>query len=109
MGKRKLAQTVFILKMTHNEELLSDSENDDDKLELEFSDSEDEREKQDRIAKEALKSYAGAFKEEEHPEDYKLVMRKDIVESELADVDERQIAQYETVEEIEIREKREKQ
>ena len=58
-----------------------------------------------RFAKEALKSYAKTFTEQEHPKDYKLVMRKDVVEEELAgDNDE----QFETIEDIELRDKREK-
>merc|ERR1739844_450059 len=73
--------------------------------ELEFSDSEDEKDKGERLAKEALKSYAKAFTKEDHPEDYKLIMRKDTVEAELADEGE---TNYETIEDIELRDKREK-
>jgi len=73
--------------------------------ELEFSDSEDEKDKGERLAKEALKSYAKAFTKEEHPEDYKLVMRKDVVEAELEDAGD---PNYETLELIELRDKREK-
>ena len=73
----------------------------------------------DRLATEALKSYAEKFEPEEHPEDYKLVrsiivvlssivlqvMRADVVEAELADEDE---SKYETLEDIELRKKNEK-
>merc|ERR1711862_990550 len=72
---------------------------------LKYSDSEEESEKQERLAREALKSYAGAFKKDEAPEDYHLVMRKDVVEKELADTED---TNYETAEDIEIREKRER-
>lgn len=101
--KWKLSQTVFIKDDSDNEQLTDEDENEE--AELKYSDSEDEKEKQDRLAREALKSYAGAFEKEEAPKDYKLVMRKDIVEHELADTDDHR---YETVEDIEIREKREK-
>ena len=73
----------------------------------------------DRLATEALKSYAEKFEPEQHPEDYKLVrsiifvlssivlqvMRADVVEAELADEDE---SKYETLEDIELRKKNEK-
>merc|ERR1712083_423014 len=81
--KRKRQQTVFIKDDSDNEQLSSDEG--DEMEELEFSDSEDEKDKGERLAKEALKSYAKAFTKEDHPEDYKLVMRKDTVEAELAD------------------------
>merc|ERR1719470_779714 len=101
--KRKQKETVYIKDDSDNEQL-SDDEGEDIE-ELEFSDSEDEKEKGERLAKEALKSYAKAFTKEEHPEDYKLVMRKDTVEAELADDGD---ANYETIEDIEFRDKREK-
>merc|ERR1712066_1061133 len=101
--KWKLSQTVFIKDDSDNEQLTDDNESEGD--DLKYSDSEDEKEKQDRLAREALKSYAGAFEKEEAPIDYKLVMRKDVVEHELADTDD---YKYETVEDIEFREKREK-
>jgi len=101
--KRKQQQTVFIKDDSDNEQLSSDEG--DEMEELEFSDSEDEKDKGERLAKEALKSYAKAFTKEDHPEDYKLVMRKDTVEAELADEGE---TNYETIEDIELRDKREK-
>lgn len=101
--KRKQQQTIFIKDDSDNEQLSSDEG--DDGVELEFSDSEDEKDKGERLAKEALKSYAKAFTKEEHPEDYKLVMRKDTVEAELADEGANN---YETIEDIEFRDKREK-
>merc|ERR1712130_663418 len=101
--KRKQQQTIFIKDDSDNEQLSSDEG--DDGVELEFSDSEDEKDKGERLAKEALKSYAKAFTKEEHPEDYKLVMRKDTVEAELADEG---LNNYETIEDIEFRDKREK-
>ena len=101
--KWKLSQTVFIKDDSDNEQLTEDSDQSEE--DLHYSDSEDEKEKQDRLAREALKSYAGAFEKEPAPEDYKLVMRKDVVEEELADTDSQK---YETVEDIEFREKRAK-
>merc|ERR1711942_116146 len=95
--KRKQQQTIFIKDDSDNEQLSSDEG--DDGVELEFSDSEDEKDKGERLAKEALKSYAKAFTKEEHPEEYKLVMRKDTVEAELADEGE---TNYETIEDIEL-------
>ena len=102
--KWKLSQTVYIKDDSDNEQL-TDEDNDDDEEELKYSDSENEEEKQERLAREALKSYAGAFKKDDDPEDYQLVMRKDVVEKELADTDD---SKYETAEDIEFREKREK-
>merc|ERR1712227_888212 len=84
-------------------EQLTDDDNDNEE-DLKYSDSEDETEKQERLAREALKSYAGAYKKDEAPEDYQLVMRKDVVEKELADTED---TNYETAEDIEFREKRE--
>merc|ERR1711892_90589 len=101
--KRKQIETVFIKDDSDNEQLSGDDGEEMD--DLEFSDSEDEKDKGERLAKEALKSYAKAFTKEEHPEDYKLVMRKDTVEAELADAGD---ANYETIEDIELRDKREK-
>ena len=101
--KWKLSQTVFIKDDSDNEQLTDDEDHSEE--DLQYSDSEDEKEKQDRFAREALKSYAGAFEKEQAPEDYKLVMRKDVVEEELADTDSQK---YETVEDIEFREKRAK-
>jgi len=100
--KRKQQDTVFIKDDSDNEQLSCE---DEDMEDLEFSDSEDEKDKGERLAKEALKSYAKAFTKEEHPEDYKLVMRKDTVEAELADEGD---TNYETIEDIELRDKREK-
>merc|ERR1711971_245778 len=79
--KWKLSQTVFIKDDSDNEQLTDDEDHSEE--DLQYSDSEDEKEKQDRLAREALKSYAGAFEKEQAPEDYKLVMRKDVVEEEL--------------------------
>merc|ERR1712096_3528 len=101
--KRKQKETVFIKDDSDNEQL--SGEEGEDLEELEFSDSEDEKEKGERLAKEALKSYAKAFTKEEHPKDYHLVMRKDVVEAELEDAGD---PDYETIEEIELRDKREK-
>ena len=101
--KWKLSQTVFIKDDSDNEQLTDDE--DQSEVDLKYSDSEDENEKQDRLAREALKSYAGAFEKEQAPEDYRLVMRRDVVEEELADTDSQR---YETVEDIEFREKRAK-
>merc|ERR1712130_484752 len=81
--KWKLSQTVYIKDDSDNEQLTDDD--DDNEEDLKYSDSEDETEKQERLAREALKSYAGAYKKDEAPEDYQLVMRKDVVEKELAD------------------------
>ena len=102
--KWKLSQTVYIKDDSDNEQLTED-DNEDDEEELKYSDSEEESEKQERLAREALKSYAGAFKKDDNPEDYHLVMRKDVVEKELADTED---SKYETAEDIEFREKREK-
>merc|ERR1719232_2078785 len=99
--KWKLSQTVFIKDDSDNEQLTDDDDDNDE--DLKYSDSEEESEKQERLAREALKSYAGAFKKDEAPEDYHLVMRKDVVEKELADTED---TNYETAEDIEIREKR---
>eukprot|EP00092_Neocalanus_flemingeri_P029154 GFUD01031643.1.p1 GENE.GFUD01031643.1~~GFUD01031643.1.p1 ORF type:complete len:1246 (+),score=549.28 GFUD01031643.1:40-3777(+) len=101
--RRKQKETVFIKDDSDNEQL--SVEEGEELEELEFSDSEDEKDKGERLAKEALKSYAKAFTKEEHPEDYKLVMRKDVVEAELEDVGD---PNYETLEEIELRDKRQK-
>ena len=103
--KWKLAQTVFIKDDSDNEQLTDDDDNNDEDEDLQYSGSEDEKEKQDRLAREALKSYSNAFQKDDAPEDYHLVMRKDVVEKELADDDE---TKYETVEDIERREKIEK-
>ena len=104
--KWKLSQTVFIKDDSDNEQLTEEENEDEDEENLKYSDSEDESEKQDRLAREALKSYAGAFKKNDAPEDYQLVMRKDVVEKELADSED---SKYETAEDIEFRQKREKQ
>merc|ERR1712098_647967 len=103
--KWKLAQTVFIKDDSDNEQLTDDDDNNEEDEDLQYSGSEDEKEKQDRLAREALKSYSNAFQKDDAPEDYHLIMRKDVVEKELADDDE---TKYETVEDIERREKIEK-
>ena len=102
--KWRLSQTVYIKDDSDNEQL-TDEDNDDDEDDLKYSESEGEEEKQERLAREALKSYAGAFKKDDDPEDYSLVMRKDVVEKELADTED---SKYETAEDIEFREKRER-
>ena len=80
----KNRNTVFIKDDSDNEQLTDDEKEED----LQFSeDSEDEKEKvrylpvsmylisyqDERLATEALKSYADKFEPEQHPEDYKLV------------------------------------
>merc|ERR1719370_1731137 len=81
----KNRNTVFIKDDSDNEQL-TDDEKDIQEEDLQFSDvSEDEKEKDERLATEALKSYADKFEPQQHPEDYKLVMRADVVEAELAD------------------------
>jgi len=97
----KLKNTIYIKDDSDKEQLSDNSESEG----LEFSDSEDECDKDERLAKEALKSYASTFSKEQHPEDYKLVMRKDIVDAEMA---ENEDSTYETIEDIELRDKREK-
>merc|ERR1711915_374923 len=97
----KLKNTIYIKDDSDKEQLSDNSESEC----LEFSDSEDECDKDERLAKEALKSYASTFSKEQHPEDYKLVMRKDIVDAEMA---ENEDSTYETIEDIELRDKREK-
>jgi len=98
----KNRNTVFIKDDSDNEQLTDDEKEED----LQFSeDSEDEKEKDERLATEALKSYADKFEPQQHPEDYKLVMRADVVEAELADVEE---STYETLEDIERRDRIEK-
>merc|ERR1711915_382168 len=77
----KLKNTIYIKDDSDKEQLSDNSESED----LEFSDSEDECDKDERLAKEALKSYASTFSKEQHPEDYKLVMRKDIIDAEMAE------------------------
>jgi len=101
----KNRNTVFIKDDSDNEQL-TDDEKDIQDEDLQFSDvSEDEKEKDERLATEALKSYADKFEPQQHPEDYKLVMRADVVEAELADEEE---SKYETLEDIERRKKNEK-
>jgi len=98
----KNRNTVFIKDDSDNEQLTDDEKEED----LQFSeDSEDEKEKDERLATEALKSYADKFEPQQHPEDYKLVMRADVVEAELADEEE---SKYETLEDIERRDRNEK-
>ncbi|XP_023336267.1 trichohyalin [Eurytemora carolleeae] len=101
--KRKIKETVYIKDDSDNEQLISSGS--EGEIELELSSSEDEKDKEERLAKVALKSYAKSFTATEHPEDYKLVMRKDVWDKELAqDADEGP----ETLEDIELRDKREK-
>ena len=101
--RRKAKEMVYIKDDSDNEQLLSDGS--DGEQELELSSSEDEKDKDERLAKEALKSYAQSFTATEHPEDYQLVMRKDCWEKELAEDGQ---TGPDTLELIELRDKREK-
>merc|ERR1712142_185674 len=63
-------------------------------------------EREERLARKALTSYAQSFTAKETPEDYSLVMRKDVWDKELEE--ETAGAGFDTLEDIEIRDKREK-
>merc|ERR1712192_288044 len=103
--KWKNRNTVFIKDDSDNEQL-TDDEKDIQDEDLQDSDvSEDEKEKDERLATEALKTDGDKFDPQHHPEDYKLVMRADVVEAELADEEE---SKYETLDDIERRQKNEK-
>eukprot|EP00088_Acartia_fossae_P005050 TRINITY_DN1220_c0_g1_i1.p1 TRINITY_DN1220_c0_g1~~TRINITY_DN1220_c0_g1_i1.p1 ORF type:complete len:400 (-),score=185.90 TRINITY_DN1220_c0_g1_i1:188-1360(-) len=100
----KEANTKYIKDDSDNEQLTSSGDED---LVLSASEAEDEKEREERLAKEALKSYAQSFSvQEAPPEDYQLVMRKDVWDKEL----DEEVAQpgFETLEDIEIRDKQER-
>jgi len=99
--RKHKAKSMVLMKDDSDKEDVVSSEDDDGNEELELS-SEDENEKADRLATEALVSYSKSFAEEQHPKDYKIVMRKDVVDKELADGDDKN---FETIEEIEIKDK----
>ena len=101
--KWKEANTKYIKDDSDKEQLTS---SEGEETELELTASEDEKEKEERLAKEALKSYAQSFTAKDTPEDYQLVMRKDVWDKEL----DEEVAQpgFETLEDIEIRDKHEK-
>ena len=101
--KRKAAEAVYIKDDSDNEQLVSSGDEDAEE-ELELSSSEDEKEREERLAKAALKSYAQSFTATEHPEDYQLVMRKDVWEQELAAENEH-AAEFDTLEDIEHKDK----
>jgi len=99
--KRKMKDAVYIKDDSDNEQLVSSGSEGEEELELPAS--EDEKDKDERLAKAALKSYAQSFTAAEHPEDYQLVMRKDVWEKELAaDAEEQPL---ETLEDIERQDK----
>lgn len=106
--KRKQKDTVYIKDDSDNEQLVSSGSDDgvgDDDFNL--SSSEDEKEREERLAKLALKSYAQSFTAEEHPDDYKIVMRKEVWEKEMA-AEVATTGDFDTLEDIELRDKREK-